>query len=149
MQQQLAYRISDGGEGIVTPVELLRIGWVVVAALGAARAGKNLANVLTASDQIRKSGINGVLKVRVKFTAFDCGISFAALLCGCVAGIAAMLTQPMIALGGLIAEHLLLVWLVFNMAQGWTQVNNALLKEMLDAQTDGKQGLIGEIGETR
>lgn len=121
---------------------MLRWGWLILAALGAGRAALNLRNVLIAREQIVRSGINGVLRVRVRFTAFDCGISLAALLCGCLAGLGALLTQPIVTLTGLILEHVLLVWLVFNMAQGWTQVNKALLNETLDAQAQGEQGRV-------
>jgi hypothetical protein len=126
----------------VTPVELLRWGWLVLAALGAGRAGLNLRNVLAARARIVEAGINGVLKVRAKFSVFDCAISFAALLCGCAAGIAALLTQPVVALGSLVLEHVLLVWLAFNMAQGWSRVNEELLKEALEAQANGGHGRV-------
>lgn len=120
-------------------IEVLRWMWTLAALAGVPRAGRNLYRVHKARQKILRDGVNGVLRARAWYTWLDCCIVLGAVMCGLFTGTMATLNAllpdltistifQVSTLLGLVLEHMLLVWLVFNMAEGWNRINSELLK---------------------
>lgn len=107
---------------------VLRWGWTIAAAVAIVRSVLNWLLVRRADEEREKANLNGILKVRSKYTKGDVRILGWAMAMAFVAGGSAILAFPVLALPALVLEHVLLVWLTFNFTNGWRAVNRTILE---------------------